>query len=232
MELKNKVVVITGASDGLGRSLAIRLAKAGAKIALVSRSETKLNEVKKVIGAFAEYFVCDIGQPDQVETTVKAVVKKFKTIDILVNNAGIWLQGSTEAIEPDKISAVFQANVLGLVYMTRAVLPLLKKRPEAIIFNVISNSGLEPSGDWGIYVGSKFAARGFSESLRLELSGTKVKVMAFYPGGMDTDLFVKAGVDKRHEPWMMKKDDVTEIIEFMLTRPKDITIHAVEVTKA
>ncbi len=232
MNLKNKVVLITGSSDGLGRSLAIKLAKAGAKIALVSRSETKLKEAKKIIGDLAEYFICDIGEPDQIERAVGAIVKKFKTIDILINNAGIWLQGATEAVDPEKIKSVFQANILGLIYMTRAVLPILKKRPEAIIFNVISNSGLEPSGDWGIYAGTKFAARGFSESLRLELAGTNIKVMAFYPGGMDTDLFVKAGADKRHEPWMMKKDEVGEIIEFMLTRPKDITIHAVEVTKA
>lgn len=232
MNLNNKVVLITGASDGLGRSVAIKLSQQGAKIALVSRSENKLKEVKNEIGKAAEYFVCDIGQPDQVETTVKAVVKKFGTIDVLINNAGIWLQGKTDEADPGKIKAIFQANSLGLIYMVRAALPILKKRKEALIYNVISNAGLDPGQDWGIYVGSKFAARGFAESLRLELAETKIKVMSLYPGGIDTDLFIKAGNQLKNEPWMMKKEDVVDIIEFMLTRPQDITIHALEVTKA
>ncbi|KKW10184.1 MAG: D-beta-hydroxybutyrate dehydrogenase, partial [Microgenomates group bacterium GW2011_GWC1_49_7] len=85
--------------------------------------------------------------------------------------------------------------------------------------------------DWGIYVSSKFAARGFTQSLRLELAKTNIKVMALYPGGMNTDLFIKAGNQNKNEPWMMDKEDVVEIILFMLTRPKDMVIHELVVRK-
>jgi len=231
MDLKNKVVIITGASDGLGRSLAIKIAENGAKVALVSRSEEKLKAVKKEIGSAGEYFVCDIGQPNQVKTTVKTIVEKFGSIDILVNNAGIWLQGKTEEVNQEKIQAVYNANILGLIYMTQAVLPILKTRSEATIFNVVSDSGIDPAADWGIYVGSKFAARGFTQSLRLELADTNIKVMAIFPGGMDTDLFVKAGNQLKNEPWMMNREEVAEVILFMLTRPKNIVIQELLVRK-
>lgn len=231
MNLKNKVVLITGASDGLGYSLAIKLAKEGAKIALVARSETKLKLVKEKIGNQAEYFVCDISQPSQIKTAIFKIQKKFKTIDVLVNCAGIWLQGPTDQTSPEKIVAMFQANTLGLINLTSLVLPILKTRPEAIIFNIISDSGIDPSPDWSAYVGSKFAVRGFTDSLKLELKNTNIKVMNLYPGGMNTDLFIKAGNQFHNEPWMMDKEDVANIIIFMLTQPQDIVINDLVVRK-
>lgn len=231
MDLKSKVVLVTGASDGLGRSLAIKLAKNGAKIALVARSEDKLKQIKEKIGNQADYFVCDISKPNQIKTTITKIQKKFKSIDVLVNCAGIWLEGATDQADPKKIQAMFNTNTLGPIYLTGAVLPFLKTRPEATIFNVISDSGLDPSPDWGIYVASKFAMRGFTDSLKLELKNTNIKVMNLYPGGMNTELFVKAGNKHFNEPWMMDKEDVADIIIFMLTRPKDVVINDLVVRK-
>ena len=231
MNLKNKVVLVTGSSDGLGRSLAIKLAKEGAKIALVARSEDKLKEVKEIIGKQAEYFICDISQPDQIKTTIAKIQKKFKSIDALINCAGVWLQGPTDQTSPEKIVAMFQANTLGLINLTSLILPILKTRPEAMILNVISDSGIDPNPNWGAYVGSKFAVKGFTDSLKLELKNTNIKVMAIYPGGMNTDLFFKAGNQYHHEPWMMNKEDVTDVIIFMLTRPQDVVINDLVVRK-
>lgn len=231
MNLKNKVVLVTGASDGLGRSLAIKLANNGAKIALIARSEDKLKQVKEKIGKQVEYFICDIGNPDQIKTAITKIQKKFKSIDVLINCAGIWLQGPTDQTTPEKIVAMFQVNTLGLINLTSLVLPILKTRPNAAIFNVISDSGIDPSPDWSAYVGSKFAVRGFTDSLKLELKNTNVKVMNLYPGGMNTDLFIKAGNQFHNEPWMMNKEDVADIIIFMLTRPQDIVINDLVVRK-
>jgi len=234
MNLKNKVVVITGASQGLGKSLAIKLSKQGAKIALLARSEDKLKKTKKTIQSFkgiAEVFVCDISKSDQIKSTVQSILKKFKAIDILVNNAGIWLEGSTEKSKPKEIEIMFQANTLGAIYLTGAVMPYLKKQPQATILNIISVGGVEPSKDWPIYTSSKYAMRGFTDSLKQEMQKTNIKVMGFYPGGMNTNIFINAGKDAKNEPWMMNKEDIVEILIFMLTQPKDIVIDHLEVRK-
>ncbi len=234
MNLKNKIVVITGASQGLGKSLAIKLSKQGAKIALLARSEDKLKKTKKTIQSFkgiAEVFVCNISKPDQIKSTVQSILKKFKAIDILINNAGIWLEGSTEKSDPEKINTMFQANTLGAIYLTSAVIPCLKKQPQATILNVISVAGVEPSKDWSIYTASKYAMRGFTDSLKQEMQGTNIKVIGFYPGGMNTNLFINAGRQAKNEPWMMKKQQIADILIFLLTQPKDIVIDHLEVRK-
>jgi len=234
MNLKNKLVVITGASQGLGESLAYKLAQQGANLALLSRSRTKLKQVKAKLQSFkvkTEIFPCDISQPDQVKFITKAILKKFKTIDVLINNAGIWLEGSTEKSDPEKINTMFQANTLGAIYLTAAVIPHLKTRRQATILNVISVAGVEPSKDWSIYTASKYAMRGFTDSLKQEMQRTNVKVIGFYPGGMNTNLFINAGRQAKNEPWMMKKQQVADILIFLLTQPKDIVIDHLEVRK-
>jgi len=234
MNLKNKLVVITGASQGLGESLAYKLAQQGANLALLSRSTAKLKQVKAKLQSFkvkTEIFPCDISQPDQVKFITKAILKKFKTIDVLINNAGIWLEGSTEKSDPEKINTMFQANTLGAIYLTAAVIPHLKTRRQATILNVISVAGVEPSKDWSIYTASKYAMRGFTDSLKQEMQRTNVKVIGFYPGGMNTNLFINAGRQAKNEPWMMKKQQVADILIFLLTQPKDIVIDHLEVRK-
>ena len=234
MKLENKVVLITGASRGLGKAVALRLAKEKAKLALIARTEKDLKAVKKEIeslGSYCEYFLCDVSDEKQVKKAFENIVKNFKKIDVLINNAGIWYQGPTMDHTCQKVKQLFEVNVIGMIYCSREVIPIMKIESGGQILNVISGAGLHPSGEWGVYTGTKYAERGFTDSLKEELKGTGIKVMSFYPSGMDTNLFIDAGFNKKSEPWMMKVEDVVEVILFMLTRPSDVVIEDLSLRK-
>ena len=200
MKLENKIVLITGASRGLGKAIALRLAKEKVKLALIARTEKDLKAVKEEIeklGSCSEYFLCDVSDGEQVKLVFEKIVKKFGKIDVLINNAGIWYQGPTTAHACQKIKQLFEVNIIGMVYCTKEVISIMKKHKGGQILNVISGAGLHPSGEWGVYSGTKYAERGFTDSLKEELKGTGIKVMSFYPSGMDTNLFIDAGFNKK-----------------------------------
>lgn len=234
--LQGKITIITGASYGLGKAIALKLASEGTNLALVARTEIELLKVKQEVtqlGASCQYYLCDIRNAVVVETTVAKIRKDFGTIDVLINNAGVYYEEPTAAMTIERIDAQFATNTLGTVYMTKYVLPILTRRNSGQILNVVSIAGVETNGEWGIYAGTKHAVAGFTESLRKELAKTKIKVMAIYPEGMDTGIFTAAGYHqyKSQESWMMNPDDVADIVLFMLTRPDDIAMGHVEIRK-
>ncbi|MBI2641746.1 SDR family oxidoreductase [Candidatus Roizmanbacteria bacterium] len=233
--LKGKVVLITGASEGLGKQLAFDLAKLHVKLAIIARTETKLTVVKKRVeklGSRCEYYVCDVSDENQVDKTAQNILRDFRTVDILINNAGIYDEDDRLRKNKKKIKEMFGTNVLGVLFFTNAFLPFMKKRNSGQIFNVISIAGVEPSDVWGMYVATKYAVRGFTESVRLSVSGTNIKVMGFYPHGMNTNIFKAAGLDfAQNEPWMMKVEDISNIILFILQQPDDVSMDHVEVRK-
>src|SRR3989338_1141092 len=240
MIVLNKVVVITGSGSGLGRQIAIKIVKEGAHIALVARTESELKEVKETIiknGGIAEFFVCDVRNDKKIKETVKNIMLKFKRIDILVNNAGIWTDEELEKTNPGRRKAALETNSLGTINFTYEVLPYLKKQNEGYIFNVISTDGASdtPSGNnvlWKTYGASKWALTGFTKALREELQGTKIKETAFHPGGFDSMLYEKAKRPNPHrQPWMMKTEDVADIVVFALTRPNDVMMEKIIVSK-
>lgn len=234
IDLADKVILITGASTGLGKALALRLAKEKTKLVLHARTASKLQEVTTKIkeeGGVCSCFTCDVTDIQQMKHAVSYVLEAYGRIDILVNNAGIWHEGSTESHPKDKILEMLKVNCAGVMFMTQEVLPIMKKQNEGQIFNIVSVAGVEPAANWGIYTATKYAVRGFTESLKLELSGSGIKVLGFFPGGMNTDLFDASGFPKGEAPWMMNKDDIAEIITFILKQPADIAIDHVEVRK-
>lgn len=238
MDLIDKVIVITGASHGLGKELAIHLAEDGAKLALLARSKDELLHVRREVvdmGAQCESFVCDVTKLDQIQKTVNEIIKKFGSIDILVNNAGIWRGPKFQEEAPEEIEQIFAVNTLGPIFFTRTVLPHMLKNNKGQILNIVSISGIETPGKGGtysIYTSSKYALRGFTDSLEKELNDTKIKVMGFYPGGMDTNIIKAAGykykVDKNT---VMNTKDVVKILSFMLKQPDDVIIDHLVVRK-
>jgi 3-oxoacyl-[acyl-carrier protein] reductase len=180
----------------------------------------------------AEYYVTDIFDEDVDEQVVAKVKDRFGRVDVLINNAGIWHEGPTVEHPRERIARLFAVNTIGLIYVTQAVIPVMKSQRAGQIFNVVSVAGVEPSAEWGVYTATKYAVRGFTESLKQELQPDGIKVMGFYPGGMDTTLFENAGFDKGlGQPWMMKREEVADIIVFMLNQPDDIVMDHVEVRK-
>jgi len=235
-DLKNQVVIVTGASDGLGKGLAIRLAKEGARLALVARNEEKIKAVAAEIsqsGAEVKYFVCDLTSVEQIQKTVAEIKAAYGTVDVLINNAGIWSPGDLISHTVEKIQQLFATNALGTIFMTREVLPILKEKHNGQILNVTSIAGVETVPAYGlIYTATKHAVKGFTDTLKLEAQNYGVKVMGFYPGGMATHIAAAAGIDMPSDPnLMMKVEDVAEFLTFILKQPKDVWFDHFEVRK-
>jgi len=225
--LKNQTIVITGGGGGLGRALVLELSKENVRLAILGRTEKTLKETKEkvtTLGTECEYFICDISDKKEVTETFEKIKEKFGEIDILVNNAGIWYEGSTVEHPAEKVKELFDINSVGPVFTCQEVIPEMKKQKSGQILNISSIAGILPEPGWPVYVGTKYAVRGFTEALENELDGTGIKVMGFYPGGMDTDLFDKAGFPKGKVPWMMDKEKVAEVLVFMLKLPKNMNM--------
>jgi NADP-dependent 3-hydroxy acid dehydrogenase YdfG len=233
-ELNDQVILVTGASTGLGKALALRLSQEKARIILNAHNADKLQAVAGEIlqnGGLCSCFAGDVTDITQNQHIVEYVMEAYGKIDILINIAGIWHEGQTESHPKEKIMDMFKVNCVGVIYLTQELLPIMKKQHKGHIFNVVSIAGVEPAANWGIYTATKYAVSGFTESLKLELAGSGIKVSGFYPGGMNTDLFTASGFPRENEPWMMDKNDVAEIITFILKQPDDVAMDHVEVRK-
>lgn len=228
ISLKSKTILITGATDGLGKVLAKELAEQHANVIVHGRSPEK---VEKLIGELKRIYangtysgiVCDFRNPEDVAQKFSEI----KQLDILINNAGMWLEGDTTDAKPEKIIELVSVNLAAPLIVTRVLLPVLKKAKFAQIFNTVSIAGVEiPSGYFHtIYSATKFGLQGFTEALAKEYDNKNIRVMGYYPGGMETKLFAKAGIEYQpHEPWMFDPKESAEAIIFMLTRNEKVNI--------
>lgn len=233
MELTNKVIVITGASDGIGKQIALRLAREGVNLALIARDGKRLSEVggeAEGLGASkVNSYPCDIRQADKLKLTVDAIISDFKTVDILINNAGIWQKISPlDEVGEDVVDNVIFTNLSALIHTTRLLLPTLRKRPEAAIINITSKSGVVAQEGQSVYSASKFGVRGFTEVLKADLKGSSVRVAGVYQSGTNTKMFEKTGENFPTEKFT-NPSDLADVVVYMLSRPKQIWLHDVRV---
>ncbi len=235
--MKEKIVVITGASEGLGQAVATKLAEQGATLILVARGAAKLQSVAEQLGSQTQYFVCDVSVPTQVRETAAKILGVYDSIDVLINCAGIWTDEELEKDDPDRRKKVLEVNTLGTIEFCKAFEPSMKLRNKGHVLNVISTSGNSEtsSGDntlWQTYGASKWALSGFTRAFKDSLEGTNIKVTGFYPGGFESNLYENAHItDAHNQPWMMKTDDVADALIFCLTRPDDVLVEKLIVTK-
>ena len=232
--LKDKRVLITGSTDGLGLSIAKELVKHKAHLIIHGRSEEKveqtITELKKLGAEKVESFVCDLTQTEKIAATFSEI----DSLDALINNAGVWLEGNTADATPEKIIELTKVNTLAPLLITRTLLPRLLEADFGQLVNIVSVAGVEiPSGYYHtIYTATKFAMQGFSEGLAKEFYGKNLRVMGFYPGGMRTGIFKKAGNSyKENEPWMFDPEESAEAIAFMLTRDKSVDVKRMDLVK-
>jgi len=207
-----KTILITGGSDGLGKSIAARLAKNN-KVIILSPSEDKLRATAQELGC--EYKVCDVSEYTQVEE----VVKEIGNIDCLVNNAGLWIEGPLDENDPQRIRAVLEVNTLGVINMTKAVIPSMKSQKSGLIINVISQAGLHAKEDRSVYTAAKWAITGFTKSIQAELAKSGIGVTGLYPGKLKTDMFSKMGIEKDMSNGL-DTDEVAKTVEFLLSFDK------------
>ncbi len=193
MSLSNKsVAVITGAASGIGRALALRLAqeKIGG-IAIADVNENGLNETFELVEKLnvpVSAHVVDVSKLEEVERFKDEVLAKHSRVTHLINNAGVGLFGSFEQISLEDFEWLMNINFWGVVYGCKTFLPVLKQQESAHIVNLSSVFGFIAPPEQTAYCASKFAVRGFTESLKHELAGTSVKVSSVHPGGIKTNI--------------------------------------------
>lgn len=191
--LKGKTALITGGSRSLGKATAIALAKEGVNIAITGRDTKKLEETAtelKALGVNVTYAAFDVANQKAVNAGIEKIAKQFPQIDILINNAGIAGLGSVEEMPTAKWEEIIQVNVLGVYYVAKAVIPLLKANGGGDIINVASTAGLKGSANYSAYSASKAAVMRFSESLMLEMRKENIRVVTLTPSTIATDMTI------------------------------------------
>ena len=215
-----KVIVITGASDGLGKTLTESLSKENNVIALAT-TEEKLQKVAEDNNC--NYKVCDVSDYHQVEKCTNEIIEKFGKIDILINNAGLWIQEELEENDEKRIHDVIDGNLLGVIYMTKAVIPIMKKNQDGIIININSQAGINHKAERVVYNASKWGVTGFSKSLQDEVAKYGIRVTDIMPGMLKTDMFNKMNIKKNMENGLDTKE-VARLVKFIIDTPKDVMI--------
>jgi 3alpha(or 20beta)-hydroxysteroid dehydrogenase len=237
--LSGQTILITGAGSGLGLELARQLSERSVQLLLVDVNEAKLkSEATKLAGA-VHAFTCDVTDLDQVAHLFDQVKKQSGQLDILVNSAGIWTDNDLEERDPARRRQAFLVNSLGPIQVTEAALPLLRLSRRPQIINVISTGGASdtPAGDntgWLTYGATKWAMRGYTKDLSKLLEPEGIKVTGFFPAGFESNLYENAGSRKsqnHNAPWMMRTEDVAEALIFAMTRPPDVQVEALLLTK-
>ena len=217
MDFKNKVVLITGASSGIGKQTAIEFAKLGANIVLVARRKDKLNQVEdelKKLQTSTLVCQCDISKKDQVEQMSKIVLEKFDSVDVLVNNAGFAIYGYVNDLSIDEIESQMKTNYFGMIYCVKNFLPSMLKKKSGHIVNVASVAASFGLPGIASYCASKFAMLGFSEGLKYELKDTGVGITVVSPIMVRTDFFDHPSFEKipQYSPTSLSSKTVAKAI--------------------
>jgi meso-butanediol dehydrogenase/(S,S)-butanediol dehydrogenase/diacetyl reductase len=199
MSIEGKVVLVTGAGQGIGRAIALRLARDGADIALVDLHDEKTPAVAQEIGKVgrkATTFSADVSQRDQVRAAVDHAEKTLGGFDVIVNNAGVVDVGPIAEVTPDRIDRIFKINVGGVLWGIQAAASKFKQREQkGKIINAASIAGHDGFAMLGIYSATKFAVRGLTQAAAKEYASDGITVNAYCPGIVGTDMWVE--IDKR-----------------------------------
>jgi ribitol 2-dehydrogenase len=227
-ELSGKVALVTGASSGIGRAMAMALAAEGAKLALVGRSAERLGAVADRIGNGAAAIAADLTKPGEVERVVAEASRRFEQIDILLPNAGLYIPGDVADGDPDAWDELLAINVSSVFRLARAVLPQMIERKSGHIIITSSISGHQAIQWEPVYSASKHAIQSFVHGLRRQVAGYNIRVGAIAPGIVLNELWgytdpavVDAKVEAREG---LRSEDVADAVIYMLTRPANVTI--------
>ena len=246
--LKNTVALVTGASSGIGEATALALAGSGATVALIARRGDRLDALKDRIttsGGTAAAFVADVADREQAETAVQQVVTELGRLDIVVNNAGLMRIGPAAESDPADWDDMLSVNVQGLLYVTRASLPHLIRaaadapRGVADLVNISSTAGRVARPGNAVYALTKFGVGAFSEALRQEVLGQRVRVGLVEPGTVQTEITTalppeaQAVLDKRTAGMVkLEPGDIADAVVYMVTRDRRAAVNEMLVRSA
>ncbi|MEL7085377.1 MAG: SDR family oxidoreductase [Cyanobacteria bacterium J06597_1] len=218
-DLAGKVVLVTGASSGIGKALALDVASRGAKVVVAARREQKLQAVvDDIVGKGGEAIAIptDMADTQQVEALAQKALDSCGRVDVLVNNAGYGQMGPIESIGDDAVRQQFDVNVFGLLALTRALVPQMREVGAGRIVNLSSVAGKVAMPFTGIYNASKFAVEAISDALRVELAPFNIRVIVVEPGPVNTEFFevaereAESTVDVNSSPYRQVLEDMRE----------------------
>jgi len=226
--MNNKqLAVVTGASSGIGKAVAVSLGEKGYHVMLLARSLDKLEQVKSEIervNGCASVYPLDVTNPQAVNECIDSVIKNFKSIDVLFNNAGIFIPGTSE-LPNDVLKKMVDVNLLGAMYVGNAVARQMKKQKNGYIINLSSMAGKVASPFLGGYNASKFGLSGYNDALGQEMMLSNVRVTAICPSFVNTDLAKKTaeemGVDLSD---LIQVEDIVGVVKFLLSMSENICI--------
>jgi NADP-dependent 3-hydroxy acid dehydrogenase YdfG len=224
-KLQGKTILITGASKGIGRRLALDLAKQGAQLGLIARSVDELKKVQTEAqqgGAKVLIFAGSVADENIANTAVKTILDQFGAIDCLINNAGYGAFGPTESYTAEAWSDLYDTNVKGTFLFSKAVLPTMKASGSGHIINVASDVAKRVFDGGALYCSSKFAQDAFSAALRKEVRKHGIKVSVVYSGLVDTPFHANPDQERRKD-WL-SDEDMSQAIIFMMSQPRHVVI--------
>ena len=227
-DLQGKTVLVTGASSGIGRAMALAVAAAGASVALVGRSRDRLQQVADRIGPGAMVLPADLAQPAEVDRVAAEALQALGRIDVLLPNAGLYIPGDVATGDPDAWDNLLSVNVNSVFRLIHAVLPQMIARGSGDIVVTSSISGHQALHWEPVYSASKHAIQSFVHGLRRQVAPQGIRVGAVAPGvvlnalwGYDDPVRIAEKVAAREG---LQSEDVAEAVLFMLTRPPNVTI--------
>ncbi len=227
-----KTMIITGASSGVGRALAIHFAKQNWNIAAIARSAEKLQEVKSACPDNIDTYICDISKSTEVRKTFDSIIAKYPAIDVLVNNAGMVTPGNMDEDDISVIDLGIDVNLKGTIYCTGAVVPAMKKAGAGLIITIASIAGL-PGGigsEWIDPGKTKFCTYGtakagiifFTESIAKQLLPSGIRATCLCPGGIETPLWGKQGGYPDADAKLITVEDMNNLVQFLVDQPDNI----------
>ncbi|MEH2351887.1 SDR family oxidoreductase [Nostoc sp.] len=231
--IQNKVVIITGASSGLGEATAKRLAASGAKLMLAARREDRLKELVGAIaksGGTATYQVTDVADRVQMETLAKETLSTYGRIDVLINNAGLMPLSPLDQVKVEEWDRMIDVNIKGVLYGIAAVLPTMRQQKSGHVINLSSVAGHKVFPGAAVYCATKYAVRAISEGLRLESNG-EIRSTNISPGAVATELTntitdkdAAAGINQLYEI-AIDADAIARAIAYAIEQPDDVDVN-------
>ena len=215
--IENQVAVVTGAGRGIGRAIAIELGKSGAKVVLVSRNRSELEETGRAIGANASVLPTNVRKQEELRRLFEQVAGAVGPVDILVNAAGLGIFGPVVNFTDEDFETLIETNIRGIFFTCRYVLPSMIERKRGHIINIASIAGKVGSANRAVYCASKFGVVGFTESLAEEVRQYGVRASVICPGSTDTRFSPSETSGKVRER-MLRPEDVAHAVRMIVTQ--------------
>ena len=230
MNIKDKVVVITGGTKGIGRAIAEKLLKEEAKIFICARNESEIKQALEKLGGNEQVKgeICDVRSEEQVKSMLDECKRVFGGVDVLINNAGVGFIGKTvEEMSPDKFRQTLETNLFGVFYTCHYAIPQMKERGGGYILNISSLAGQNPHPKMAAYNASKFALNGFTEALMQEVRQDDIKVSYICPGSVNTNFGGDEPSDEK--AWQLQAEDIAQTVLDLLDFPANALPSKVEI---